>query len=345
MKFKRFLDKDQNLFESIFEKYYANGFFGNIEKKVIKEQQSSWCIKLCDMIQRSDLDCLSECLESRDSKPSREWISVIISNDILADSRSVISEKLQVVFSEGEKLDKAKEIATNLAGDALVIGSLLKKALGPLNISLPSISNAIKAWNNIWSLGVDNFKYIDPDQDPESIRLKITKKIEREVKEDPEMARKTPEEIKKLIDNRVKSTLTRYRNAADPERAIKGRLSFGSKKRSTPEGEIFQLVVGYDYGDFLGFILNIGKQKGKDLEIVISEIKDRDKLESALSKMDRSTVNYFDKISKLKDGNKIVFINRKNEKDNAVLVIDCNAKDKKCIVRTEDGELFNSEKL
>jgi len=61
--------------------------------------------------------------------------------------------------------------------------------------------------------------------------------------------------------------------------------------------------------------------------------------------MDKSTVNHFDKIAKIKDGSKIVFINRKHEKDNAVLVIDCNAKDKKCIIRTEAGEIFNTEKI
>jgi hypothetical protein len=345
MKFKRFLNDNNNLFESVFEKYYINGFFGNIDKQVIKEQQISWCVKICSLIESKDINSLVDCLESRDAKTSREWVSKIISNDILVDSRQLINDKLTAIFEDEGKFDKVLSVAGNLAGDALVIGSLLSKAVKGLGLPIPSIRNAYNTYMKLISLGTDEFKLEDPDQNPESIRFKITKKVEREAKTDPNLKNKTKEELQALINTRVKSTLTRYRNQLDPERSLKGSLSFGSKTQNTPTGKIFQLAVGYDHGDFLGFLLNVIKTKDKDIEITLTEIKDRDKLDSIIKTMDRNALGYYKNISKIKDGNKIIFINRKDEKDNIVLEIDCSPKTGKCIVRTERGTVLDTEKM
>lgn len=102
MSFKHFYYKaktdKQEIFESVFEKYYSKGYFGKISKSVIKESQKKWYEKWLLLLEEGDKDSLMLVLENRDNMLSREWFGEIYGENILEASRNDIEEKLNKVF-------------------------------------------------------------------------------------------------------------------------------------------------------------------------------------------------------------------------------------------------------
>lgn len=102
MRFKEYFysnrDNKKEIFESVFEKYYSKGYFGNISKTVIKEQQESWFQKFLYILEDKDIDSLMSVLSSRDAICTREWFSRIYSVDIVEKSKDDIKETAQRIF-------------------------------------------------------------------------------------------------------------------------------------------------------------------------------------------------------------------------------------------------------
>lgn len=301
MKFKRYIDlSSNNLFESVFERYYSNGFFGNIDKKVIKEQQIQWCMKICKLVESADIDTLCECLESRDAKTSREWVSVIIATDILADSRSDIRSKLSKILSEETTKEKIKSNAQALAGDALIAANLLGKVVskGLSNIiDFDVIKKSIQDFKDNFKRGASWFKEGDPFETKEFL-----------------------------------------------ERHQTGTLKYGSKKEKTQDGEIFQIAVGYDYGEFVGFLLMTKKSKdGMTSETSFIPVTES-QFDKIMNKMDRNSINVIQKAIKVNIGNKIHFFVRSHGDSIPKLTVDCDIKNKKCkVIEDKNRVLFEKE--
>lgn len=102
MRFKEYFyssrDNKQEIFESVFEKYYTKGYFGKISKTMIKEQQQSWYQKFLYILEDKDIDNLMSVLSSRDAVCTREWFSRIYGVDILDKSKDDIKEVAQRVM-------------------------------------------------------------------------------------------------------------------------------------------------------------------------------------------------------------------------------------------------------
>jgi len=85
------------IFESVFETYYEKGYFGKLDKDVIKSQQKSWFDKLIMLLDEGDQDCLFNVLQNRDNI-TRQWVSRIYNEDITESSRQEIKDFLEKVI-------------------------------------------------------------------------------------------------------------------------------------------------------------------------------------------------------------------------------------------------------
>lgn len=98
MTFKNFYYSSKNnkmdIFESVFEKYYSKGYFGKLDRTIIKEQQLSWFKKFTLILEEGDKDSLNYILANRDNLVSRDWFSQIYKEDIMEKSRQEIEESI-----------------------------------------------------------------------------------------------------------------------------------------------------------------------------------------------------------------------------------------------------------
>jgi hypothetical protein len=85
------------IFESVFETYYEKGYFGKLDKDVIKSQQKSWFDKLIMLLDEGDQDFLFNVLQNRDNI-TRQWVSRIYNEDITESSRQEIKDFLEKVI-------------------------------------------------------------------------------------------------------------------------------------------------------------------------------------------------------------------------------------------------------
>lgn len=103
MKFKEFWasrkDNKDIIFETVFDKYYTKGYFGNIDKKIIKKQQRSWYDRFLLINEEKDKESLIMCLQSRDNLCTREWFSRIYSVDITEKSMNDIHNIVDRCFN------------------------------------------------------------------------------------------------------------------------------------------------------------------------------------------------------------------------------------------------------
>lgn len=103
MRFKEYYysnrDNKQDIFESVFEKYYSKGYFGKISKKIIKEQQESWFGKFLMILEEGDTSRLLSALASRENVCTREWFSRIYGVDIVDKSKDDISMIASRIFN------------------------------------------------------------------------------------------------------------------------------------------------------------------------------------------------------------------------------------------------------
>ena len=110
MRFKEYFysnrDNKQDIFESVFEKYYTKGYFGKISKKLIKEQQQRWYNKFLIILEENDTDSLLSALASRENTCTREWFSRIYGIDIVDKSKDDISAIASRIFN----MEKTNEV-------------------------------------------------------------------------------------------------------------------------------------------------------------------------------------------------------------------------------------------
>ena len=99
MTFKNFYyshkDNKSNIFESVFEKYYSKGYFGKLDRQIIKEQQMSWFKKFLLILEEKDKDTIKYILNNRDNIVTRQWFSQIYKEDIVEKSRQEIEESVE----------------------------------------------------------------------------------------------------------------------------------------------------------------------------------------------------------------------------------------------------------
>lgn len=110
MRFKEYYysnrDNKQDIFESVFEKYYTKGYFGKITKKLIKEQQQSWYNTFLTILDEGNTGRLLSALASRENICTREWFSRIYGVDIVDKSKDDISAIASRIFN----MEKTNEV-------------------------------------------------------------------------------------------------------------------------------------------------------------------------------------------------------------------------------------------
>jgi hypothetical protein len=84
-----------DIFEQVFDKYYAKGFFGTLSESVVKKQQKSWFEKFLIIIENKDYEGLMSVLEDRQNLVTREWFSRLCEVDIMEKSRKEIEQAIQ----------------------------------------------------------------------------------------------------------------------------------------------------------------------------------------------------------------------------------------------------------
>lgn len=96
-KFKEFYfkQKQEKVFENVFEKWYSLGYWGSIDKDKIKNQQHSWYQRLIKLIKEKDYHSLLLSVENRDNKVTREMFSKLTNIDIKKKKIEYIKEKLR----------------------------------------------------------------------------------------------------------------------------------------------------------------------------------------------------------------------------------------------------------
>lgn len=89
------IQKKDAIFESVFEKYYSAGYFGDINKDIIKSDQYEWFNRLVQLIQNKNSNELYAVMESFENKFSRECFDSIIGSSIKYKSRKDIRTTIE----------------------------------------------------------------------------------------------------------------------------------------------------------------------------------------------------------------------------------------------------------
>jgi hypothetical protein len=79
------------VFEEVFERYYKKGYFGSIDKELIKEDQKDWFDKFVRMLVEKRTESLTSILGSYENKISREYFGGITNIDIKYKTREDIT--------------------------------------------------------------------------------------------------------------------------------------------------------------------------------------------------------------------------------------------------------------
>ena len=73
--------KREKIFEEVFDKYYTEGFFGNVDKSILKETKKHWFDNLWNLIYENRQDLLLEVLQNGD-KFIRECFDELTSENL-----------------------------------------------------------------------------------------------------------------------------------------------------------------------------------------------------------------------------------------------------------------------
>ena len=105
MRFKQFYSLSvthKEIFDIIFEKYYSKGYFGDIDKKIVIEQQKNWYKCFIQLIKEKNLDELKYILLNSENKLSRDWFIEMTGIDIKYKTKEVVIEMIKS-FTECSK--------------------------------------------------------------------------------------------------------------------------------------------------------------------------------------------------------------------------------------------------
>ena len=81
---------ENEIFNETFERFYNNGYFGQVDKEQLKYKNNEWFLTILDMIDnRSELDLLMVLLNSN-NKLIREWFYLITGIDIRYKNKNSI---------------------------------------------------------------------------------------------------------------------------------------------------------------------------------------------------------------------------------------------------------------
>lgn len=89
------LQRKDKIFERTFDKFYKGGYFGNIEKSLIKEDQRHWFNTLILLIEEKNGDELFVAMESFESKFSRECFDKIVGTKIKYKDKSIVKSEIR----------------------------------------------------------------------------------------------------------------------------------------------------------------------------------------------------------------------------------------------------------
>jgi hypothetical protein len=103
MRFKEFHEFKSNhkkIFEVIFEKYYKKGYFGDIDRTIIIEQQKKWFSLFYNILNEKDKNDLMDILCNSKNKITKEWFTELSGLDIKHKNKIDIENTIKE-FVEG----------------------------------------------------------------------------------------------------------------------------------------------------------------------------------------------------------------------------------------------------
>ena len=96
------LQRKDKIFEQVFDKFYDAGYFGKIDKAVIKSDQHEWFERLVTLIKEKNGEELFAVMESFETKFSRECFDKIVGTNIkYKDKNTVRTEIAKFIMGEG----------------------------------------------------------------------------------------------------------------------------------------------------------------------------------------------------------------------------------------------------
>ncbi len=85
-------------FDKVFERYYARGYFGTINKEEIKESEKIWFDKFTKMLLEKHVEYMKYILGNYENKLSREYFTEITGIDVKYKSKEDINSILEKHF-------------------------------------------------------------------------------------------------------------------------------------------------------------------------------------------------------------------------------------------------------
>jgi hypothetical protein len=98
MRFKEFYQlktTHKKIFDVIFEKYYKKGYFGDVKKELIIEQQKKWFGVFCNIINEKDKNDLIDILCNSKNKITKEWFTELSGIDIKHKNKIDIKKSIK----------------------------------------------------------------------------------------------------------------------------------------------------------------------------------------------------------------------------------------------------------
>lgn len=90
-----YLDIYSSIFEHVFETQYSKGYFGDVDKVMIKQQQWDWFSTLVEMIVTGDKESLIEVLDRVQYKITRIYFSHIVGKNIVREVTDTIMDDIR----------------------------------------------------------------------------------------------------------------------------------------------------------------------------------------------------------------------------------------------------------
>lgn len=90
-----YLEMYTPIFEHVFETQYSKGYFGDVDKMIIKQQQWDWFATLVEMIISGDTESLLEVLERVQYKITRIYFSHIVGKNIVREVTDTIMQDIK----------------------------------------------------------------------------------------------------------------------------------------------------------------------------------------------------------------------------------------------------------
>ena len=102
MRFKEFyvMSNDEKTFNKVFEKFYARGYFGKIDKELVKENQKDWFKQFSSFLEHRDEKEVLLSLLHKENKITREYFTEITGVDVKYKRKQDVVNLVKNFFSD-----------------------------------------------------------------------------------------------------------------------------------------------------------------------------------------------------------------------------------------------------